>query len=419
MFELVRNHKRWMLFLVLILILPSFVFFGIEGYTRFMEGDQALAKVNGASVTRAEYDAARRSQLDRARQTMGAQFDPLMFDTPAMRQQTLEQLINARVVAAATADGHFTVSDNALRQAIASIPAVQRDGRFNAELYNQALAAQGISPAQFEASMRYDLAEAQVLQPVLESSSVPKALVRDLLEAMTEQRMVQLRTFQAEQFETSIQVSDADVQAYYEANAARFQVPEKIDAQYLLLDSSAVMDGIAVSDDELAAYYEQNKSRFTNQESRRVSHILITPGDDAQAARQQAEALAAQAKQNPDAFADLAREHSQDPGSAQEGGSLGWITRDTFVPELETIVFALEEGQVSDVAESDFGFHVLKLDELRPAASKPLNEVSDQLAEEIRLQKAGERFGDAAGKLTDLVYDNADSLEPAASALGL
>src|SRR5690606_40950216 len=123
MFDLVRNHKRWMLFLVLILILPSFVFFGIEGYTRFMEGDQALAKVDGASVTRAEYDAARRNQLDRARQMLGAGFDPLMFDTPAMRQQTLDQLINARVLATAAADGHFTVSDNALRQAIAGIPA--------------------------------------------------------------------------------------------------------------------------------------------------------------------------------------------------------------------------------------------------------------------------------------------------------
>jgi len=419
MFDLVRNHKRWMLFLVLILILPSFVFFGIEGYTRFMEGDQALAKVNGAAVTRAEYDAARRSQLDRARQTMGAQFDPLRFDTPAMRQQTLEQLINARVLAMATADGHFTVSDNALRQAIAGIPAVQKDGRFNAEMYNQALAAQGISPAQFEASMRYDLAEAQVLQPVLESGSAPRTLVRSLLEAMMQERTVQLRAFRAQDFEASVQVSDADIKAYYEANAARFNVPEKIDAQYLLLDSEAVIKDVSVSDDELAAYYEQNKGRFTNEESRRISHILIQTGDDAAAARKQAESLAEQARQNPAAFADLAREHSQDPGSAQAGGSLGWITRDTFVPELEKIVFSLKQGEVSGVAESDFGFHVLKLDEVRPASSKPLDEVREQLAQEIRMQKAGERFGDAAGKLTDLVYDSADSLEPAADALNL
>src|SRR5690606_1791579 len=131
MFEFVRNHQRWMLFLVLILILPSFVFFGIEGYARFMEGDQALAKVAGNSITRAEYDAARRNQLDRARQMLGGAFDPLMFDTPAMRQQTLDQLIDSRVIHAAMADGHFAVSDNALRQAIATIPALQTDGRFD------------------------------------------------------------------------------------------------------------------------------------------------------------------------------------------------------------------------------------------------------------------------------------------------
>src|SRR5690606_28374968 len=231
------------------------------------------------------------------------------------------------------------------------------------------------------ASMRYDLAEAQVLQPVLESGSAPRTLVRSLLEAMMQERAVQLRTFRSQDFEASVQVSDADVKAYYEANAARFNVPEKIDAQYLLLDSDAVMKDVSVSDDELAAYYEQNKGRFTNEESRRISHILIQTGDDAAAARKQAEALAEQARQNPAAFADLAREHSQDPGSAQAGGSLGWITRDTFVPELEKIVFGLKEGDVSGVAESDFGFHVLKLDEVRPASSKPLDEVREQLTQ--------------------------------------
>ncbi len=419
MFDLVRNHKRWMLFLVLILILPSFVFFGIEGYTRLMEGDQALAKVNGMPITRAEYDAARRNQLDRARQMLGAGFDPLMFDTPAMRQQTLDQLINSRTLAAAAADGHFTVSDSALRQAIAQIPAVQKDGRFDSELYTQALAAQGMSPAQFEASMRYDLAQSQVLQPIAESGVAPRALVAGLLAAMAQERTVQLRTFAAKDFENSVQVGDADIKSYYEANAQRFQVPEQIDAQYLLLDSQSVMAGVSVSDDELAAYYEQNKGRFTNEEGRRISHILIQKDGDAQAARKKAEDLAAQAKQNPGAFAELARENSQDPGSAESGGSLGWVSRGTFVPALETAVFSMKQGEVSDVVESDFGFHVLKLDELREASVKPLAEVRDQLAKEVRLQKAGELFGAAASKLTDLVYDNSDSLQPAADELNL
>ena len=424
MFDLVRNHKRWMLFLVLILILPSFVFFGIEGYTRFMEGDQALAKVDGSSITRAEYDMARRNQLDRARQMLGGNFDPLLFDTPQMRQQILDDLIDARVISAATADGHFAVSDNALRQAIAQIPAVQQNGRFDPQLYAQALAAQGLTAAQFENSLRYDLARGLVLEPVLESGSAPQALVQSLMAAMAQERTVRLRSFAVQDFRDGIQVSEADVKQFYDANAQRFHVAETIDAQYLVLDSQAVMKDLSVTDDELTAYYEQNKNRFTNQEARRVSHILIEASADASQAeraeaRKQAEALAAQARQDPAQFAELARANSQDAGSADAGGSLGWISRGIMVAPFEDAAFALAPGAVSDVVQTDFGFHVIKVDEVREQSVKPLAEVRDELAEEIRMQKAGERFGDAAGRLTDLVYDNPDSLQPAAEALGL
>lgn len=424
MFDLVRNHKRWMLFLVLILILPSFVFFGIEGYARFMESEQALAKVAGSSVTRAEYDAARRNQLDRARQMLGGAFDPMMFDTPAMRQQTLDQLIDARVIAAAAADGHFTVSNNVLRQAIAGIPAVQTDGRFDPERYTQALAAQGISPSQFEASVRYDLAQSLVLQPVVESGIAPRGLVEELLQAMGQQRTVRLRTFRADDYRAGIEVSDADVQQYYDANPERFHVPEVIDAQYVLLDSEAAKRGVSVTDDEIAAYYEQNKQRFTNPETRSVSHILVLVPDGASEAerdkaREHAQQLMQRAKDHPSEFADLARAESQDVGTADAGGSLGQLTRGTMVPEFESAAFALAEGQVSDVVQTDFGYHIIKADQVRPATVKTLAEVRDQLAEEIRLQKAGDRYGEAASRLTDLVYDQADSLQPVAEALNL
>lgn len=424
MFDLVRNHKRWMLFLVLILILPSFVFFGIEGYARFMDGEQAMAKVAGGSVTRAEYDAARRNQLDRARQMLGGAFDPLLFDTPEMREETLNQLIDARVIAAAAADGHFTVSNNVLRQAIAGIPAIQTNGRFDPELYTQALAMQGITPAQFEASLRYDLAQSLVLQPVADSGIAPRSLVEDLLQAMGQQRTVRLRTFHADEHRANVAVSDADVQQYYEANAARFHIPEVIDAQYVLLDSEAAKRGVTVTDDEIAAYYEQNKQRFTNPETRSVSHILLLVPEGANEAertriREQAQQLVTRAQADPTAFAELAKAESQDVGTAEAGGSLGQLTRDTMVPEFERVAFALAEGEVSDVVQTDFGYHIIKADQVSPATVKSLPEVRDQLAEEIRLQKAGDRFGTAASRLTELVYDQADSLQPVAEALDL
>ncbi|GAA5233794.1 SurA N-terminal domain-containing protein [Verticiella sediminum] len=423
MFELVRNHKRWMLLLVLILILPSFVFFGIEGYTRFMEGDRAVARVAGEPISIQEYESARRDQLDRARQALGAQFDPMVFDTPEQRQRTLDALIDTRVIAAAMVEGRYTVSDNALRQAIATLPQAQENGRFDPARYQQFLAMQGLSPGQFESYMRYDLARSQVLDPVLESASAPQRIVTDLLASMQQERTVRVRRFEAEDYRASAQVSDEDVQKYYEANAARFQRPETVDAQYVLLDGAAVLKDVSVSDDALASYYEQNKNRYTSPERRRVSHILIQPEGQGEAAvaaaRAEAEALLGKLRAQPDSFAEVAREASQDSGTAAQGGDLGWLDRGMMVPAFENAAFALKQGEISEPVQTDFGIHLIKADEVQPSQVQPLAEVRDRLLEEIRNQQAGERFGEAARQLSELVYDQADSLQPVADALGL
>ena len=419
MFELIRNHKRWMLFLVLILILPSFVFFGIEGYSRFMDGEQTLATVKGEAITRGEYDAARREQLDRGRQMLGAGFDPSVFDNPAARRQTLEQLINARVLSQAMLDGHLTVSDGVVRQAIAQTPSVQRDGRFDPELYAQILASQGMSPASFEAGLRWEMARALVLEPVAESGMVPSGLVTDLLAALQRERTVRVAEYLTADFLDQVTVSDADVQAYYEANPQAFQVPESVDVAYLLLDSAAALKGVDVSDQDVAQHYEQNKSRFMADARRQVSHILIEMGDDAEAAKARIDQLAARLKEDPAAFAELAQTESQDGGSASQGGSLGWITPGLLVPEFEEVAFRLPAGQISEPVRTEFGWHLIRVDQVQDASIRPLDEVREQLANEIRLQKAGARFGDMASQLTNLVYDQADSLQPAADALNL
>ncbi len=424
MFDLVRNHKRWMLFLVLILILPSFVFFGIEGYARFTGADEVMVRVGDTTITRTEYEMARRNQLERVRQLFGPGFDTRVFDSREAREQTLQQLIDQRVTALAAADGRLGVSDNALRQAIAQIPAVQENGRFSRELYTQALAAQGLTPAQFEASVRYDLSLALVVDPVVSSATYPTAILDSLLRAMQEEREIRLRQFPAADFRATVEVSEADVQQYYDDHLSEFAVPETIHAEYLLLDSDAVMGQVTVNDDEVAQYYEQNKQRFVTAASRRVSHILIeipASADEAQRSqiRENAEALLERARRNPDSFAELAREHSDDKGSASAGGSLGWITAGMMVPEFEEVAFALQAGEVSELVETEFGLHIIRADEVREAQVKPLEEVRQQLTDEIRLQKAGARFGDLAGQFTSLVYDVTDSLQPIAEALGL
>lgn len=424
MFEQIRSHRRWLQFVLLLLILPSFVFIGFQGYTNFQEGESALASVNDESITQQEYDNALRMRLDELRGALGAQFDPALFDAPELRQSVLDELIHSRVLALAAHEAYFSTSDQRLRDTISRIPSVQADGRFSNALYREALAAQGMTPAMFENQLRRDLAVQQVLSPVADSVFLSDSSLKRLIAAVTEERQIQLKAVAAKGFESTVELSDADLKAYYDANAARFEVPESVDAQYVILDEQSLIDGIQVSDADLQSYYEQNQARFGQAEQRRASHILVlipegASADEKAQLRQQAEGLAAQAKAEGADFAVLAREHSEDPGSAQQGGDLDWFERGMMVKAFDDTVFALEKEQISDVVESEFGFHVIKLTDIRPAVVKPLAEVKEQILSEIQQQQSARRFAELAEEFTNQVYEQSDSLEPVASAMNL
>jgi len=424
MFDIIRNHRRWMQFVLLLLILPSFVFVGIQGYSNFMERESALAKVAGESVTQQEFDAAVRGRLDQLRSMMGAQFDPQLFDTPAMRKAVLDEIINTRLIAAEASKNYFSASDDLLRTTIQAIPAVQENGRFSNARYRDALAAQGMTPVMFEAQLRRDLALQQVLGPVAQSAVVPEAVMDRLVAAATERREIQMLRFAAADYRAKVEVTDDDVKAYYEANRSRFQLPERVDAQYVVLDQNAVTPNISVSDEDIKAYYEQNQARYRQEEQRRASHILVAVESGAseaarEEARKKAQALAEQAKAPNADFAKLARENSQDPGSAGNGGDLDWFGRGMMVKPFEDAAFALKEGEVSEVVPTDYGFHIIKLTGVRPAVVKPLAEVRNEIVEEIKQQQAARRFAEAAEQFTNLVYEQSDTLEPAAQKFGL
>lgn len=424
MFDFIRNHQRWMQFILLVLIVPSFVFFGVEGYSSFMSEEPKMATVDGQPITQREFDQARRDQLDQYRQVMGAQFDAAALDTPAMRQRLLDQLIDQRVLAAAAAKNGFSVSDETLRNTIAADPSVQDDGRFSPERYRSVLAAQGLTPAQFEARLRWQLAMGRVINPVGESAQLPAAVAAYVEQALTQTRTVQTRRFAAADYRAQVQLSPADLQTWYEANKLQFQVPQHVRAQYVVLDEAAASTGITVKEEDITRYYEQNKARFGQPERRRASHIMIEVPAGAseaerKAAHQKAEAIAAQAAADPTKFADLARANSQDAGSASNGGDLGWIAPGVLTPALEQAIDGLGKGQVSGVVESPYGLHILRVTDLQAAQSTPLAQVRDQIASEIRKQIAADRFAEMATKMSSLVYDQRDSLQPVADALGL
>lgn len=413
-----------MQFILLILIVPSFFLVGIQGYESFISREPELATVAGQPITRSEFDNAHRNQLEQFRQRLGTQFDPALVDTPAMREQLLNQLIDQRLLAQVAADNRFSVSDGTLRNTIAAIPQVQDNGRFSPERYRQVLAAQGMTPTSFEAGLRRDLAVGRVLEPVTQSATVPAAVTASLETALTQQRSVQLRRFAAADYRAQVSVSPQDIQAWYDANKQQLSVPEHVTAQYLVLDEAAATQGVQVKDEDISSYYEQNKNRFGQPERRRASHIMIelpagASEDARKAARAKAESLAKQAAADPAGFAELARANSQDAGSADKGGDLGWLAPGMLAGPLEKTIFGLGKDQVSGVVESPSGLHIVKVTEIQPAAIKPLAEVRDEITAEIRKQIAATRFSEMATKLTETVYDQRDSLQPAADALGL
>lgn len=425
MFEFIRTHRRLMQFLLLLFIIPSFAFFGLEGYTRFREGDNAVAKVAGHSITQQELDAAQREQMERFRQAFGDQFDPKMLDTPDAKQNILDGLIAQRVMAAEAVKNRLSVSDQTLQQTILSIPGmIGADGKFDVERYKALLAAQGMTPAMYEARLRHDLTMQQVNAAIQETAFAPKTVADRLSDLNDQEREVQELLFKASDYVSQVKVTDDMLKAYYEKNGQQFEIPEQVKAEYVVLNSDVVAAQIAVSDADIKSYYEQNAKRYTEEEQRRASHILIkadkgAPAAEKSAAKEKAEKLLAQLRKNPVDFAKLAKEHSQDPGSAERGGDLDFFGKGMMVPPFEEAAFKLKQGEISDVVQSDFGYHVIQLTAIKPASAKSLDEVKGQIAAEIKKQLAAKKFAELAEQFTNIVYEQADSLKPAADKLNL
>jgi peptidyl-prolyl cis-trans isomerase D len=425
MFEFIRTHQRLMQFILLLLIFPSFAFFGLESYTRFRDTEQVVAKVAGQPITQQELDNAQRQQMERFRQMFGGQFDPKMFDTPEARQGILENLIAQKALAAEAARNKVVVSDQALQQAILGIPdIIGPDGKFDGERYKALLAAQGMTPAMYEARLRQDLALQQLNGAVQSTAIAPKSVASRLSDINDQERQVQEIPFKAADFVAQVKVTDEMLKSYYDAHAAEFEIPEQVKAEYVVLNNEAVASQITVSDADIKSYYDQNTKRYTVDEQRRASHILIAAGKDAPAAEKaaakaKAESLLAQLRKNPADFARLAKENSQDPGSAERGGDLDFFGKGMMVKPFEQAAYKLKQGEISDVVQSDFGYHIIQVTGVKPAATKTLDQVRNDIAGEIRKQLAAKKYAEMAETFSNSVYEQADSLKPAADKLKL
>lgn len=427
MFDTIRNHKKYLMGFLMILIIPSFVLFGVQGFTDPSNQSETVATVDGVDINKLEWDQAHQAEAQRLREAMPS-IDAKLLDSDEARYATLERMVRDRVLAVAAQKLHLYTSDQRLARDLQqneTIASLRRpDGTLDVEAYRALVGRQGMTPEMFESQVRADLSQRQVTQGIVASGIAPAALAQVSLNAFFERREVRIQRFKASDFAASVNPSDADIQTFYANNPALFQAPEQADVEYLVLDATALANAVVLNEADLRAYYDQNASRLSGGEERRASHILLTvpqgaPAAEKDAVRQRAQELLAEVRKDPSKFGELAKAKSQDPGSSVKGGDLDFFARGAMVKSFEEAAFALQKGAISDLVESEFGFHIIQLTDIKAPAVRSFEAMRPEIEADLKKQQAQKQFADSAEAFTNLVFEQPDSLQPAAERLRL
>lgn len=425
MLEAIRKHAQgWLAKAILGLIALTFAFFGLESY---MAGDRSggtVAEVGDIGITRDALANEVRAQRDRMRESMGPAFDPAIAETQDFRKQVLDSLIERSAMLQEAQKQGILAPDAYVAAMLGRIPAFQEDGKFSQARYEAVLRQNGRSPVQFENELRQEFMLETMASPVTLASFPSREVSAQLAQLVAQQREISWFDIPAASVAAEIKLAPADVQRYYEANKAEFTEPQQIRAEYAVLDLAAVAAGITVSEQAVADYYASHTAEFGRPEQRSASHILIAVDQSADAAarakaKAKAETLYQTLQKSPERFVELARADSQDPGSAEQGGSLGSFGRGMMVKPFEDAVFDMKLHEIRGPVESDFGYHIIRLDGIEPAQAVPLAQVRATVVDALRKQEAQKRFAELAESFGNLVYENADSLQPAAKATGV
>lgn len=423
MFDFVHGNRRIIQIIMVIIVLP-FAFFGIESYFKQSGDGGYIARVGKQKISAQEFARALDSQQQRMRELLGGRVDPTLLDSPEMRAGVLNNLIRERLLVNHATQTGMTVTDGELQSAIAAIPAFQSNGQFALARYESFLRNQNLAASAFEASIKQGLLQDRLIDGYANTAFVPQRVVERIASLNEQQREVSQMLIAPDQFLTQIQLGPDATKNYYDSHQGEFQVPEQVRLEYLALTQDALLDRVEVSAEELQSYYRDHIAEFEKAEERQASHILIATPSDADektraAAKDKAQQLVEQAKAKPDQFADLAKKHSQDPGSAEKGGDLGFFRRGAMVKAFEDAAFGLKVGEITGPIESPFGYHIIRLTAVKPGEKKRFDEVKNQIEAELKKQKAGRKFAEVAENFSNIVYEQSDSLKPAAEALKL
>ncbi|MBU3019438.1 SurA N-terminal domain-containing protein [Paraglaciecola agarilytica] len=402
---------------ILGLVILSFVFAGVGSYIN-SSADTAAAKVNDDTISQADLERAYQNERGRMESQYGEAFAALTADSAYLqqfRQGVLDRLIGDKLIEQAAVDLGLRVSDAQIKQAIVAMPEFQFDGKFDNERYLAVLRQAGFQPNDFRDYMRVDMTRRQLSNALLGSEFSLLEETTQAYKLQQQTRDARYLTVPADMFKDDVTVSQSDVENYYQANITQFDTQQQVSLAYVELSVDDLLAGIEVSEDEAEQYYEQNIQDFRTQEERRASHILIEFGDDQQKAEQQAEDILAKINNGED-FAELAETFSSDTFSAENGGDLDWFSMGMMDPAFEDAAFALQNvGDVSEVVESEFGFHIIKLTDVKPEETSPFADVKEDVIAKLKAERAEEEFYAKQLRMAEVAFETPDTLDEVAA----
>lgn len=412
--------QGWVGKALLALITIPFALFGIDSYLSSAGNNVAVAQVGSNSVTVQEYDNALKNM--RTRLQSEGKFDQAQLDSAEVKSLVLNQLINKQLLRDEIQHAKYAISDAQLATYITGMPEFQKDGKFSQELYDLTLTQNQLTPNRFESAMRADLLTQQAQDGIAKLGFISNARADGIIKLANQQRVVTVSEIKTKDFVKQVTVKPEEVKAYYEQHKNKLIVPEQVKIEFLSLSPVDFMRTVTVDDAEVKKYFDENAASLQGNEQRRASHILISFGVSATAAQKQeakakAEAILAQIKKDPKSFESLAIKNSQDPGSAVKGGDLGNFGRGAMVKPFEDAAFSMKVNEVSNLVESEFGYHVIKVTEVSGGGSD-FESLKPQIKGDLMFQKAKDEFAKQAETFSDLVYTQSGSLEPAAKAFG-
>ena len=412
--------KGWVGKAILALITIPFALFGIDSYLSDAGNNVAIAKVDGSEITVQAYSNA--MQNLRTRMQNEGKVDQAQLDSPEVKVMVLDQLINEQLLEKEIQQANYKISDAHLATYITAMPSFQKDGKFSQELYDELLQQNRYTPKKFEAEIRATLLSQQAQDGIAKLGFISTARADKTLKLLNQKRLVTVSELKTKDFLDQVKVDPAEVKAYYEKHKDKLRDPEQVKIEFLLLSASSLVPGIKVDDADVKRYYDENAAKFQGNEQRRASHILIGFGVNAtpeqkQEAKDKAQTLLATIKKNPKSFEELAIKNSQDPGSATKGGDLGSFGRGAMVKPFEEAAFSMKVNEVSDLVESEFGYHIIKLTEIS-GQSSDFESLKPQIKGELIFQKAQAEFVEKAESFSNSVYEQSDSLAPTAKAFG-